>query len=244
MGARKQRPGAEPKVRRSPGQRAGLSLETVLDEARSLVKGEGLERLTLRRLADRLGVAPNAVYSYFPDKAALLDALLDSVLGEIDVGGLERMEARDGLAELMRRSRRVVLDHAELVPRLLAGPTRGTHAIRLGEQTLAILERMGVRDEAAVDALRNLLIYTLGFVAQEAPRREEREPQARQARSRRAFEAATDQRRMVALASSLSRHPPESTFETGLDWLLGGIARSGGGKRDPGLSSGEESRRG
>jgi TetR/AcrR family tetracycline transcriptional repressor len=227
MGAKRQRPKVvDPTGHRGPGQRARLSGDMVLGTARRLVADEGLDALTLRRLAARLSVAPNAVYSYFPDKSALLDALMDWVLGEIDVDGLEQMKPRDALAELMRRSRRVVLDHAELLPRLLARPTRGPHAIRLGEHTLVLLERMGARGEAAVDALRILLIYTVGFVAQEAPRREDPEPEARRARSRGAFEADTDRPRVAALAEPLSRHPSEATFEAGLGWLLDGIARA------------------
>ena len=81
-------------TRRSPGTRAGLTADAVLAAGRELVEREGVDALTMRRLAETLGVAPNTLYSYFPDKAALLDALLDSLLAEIDVPGLDA----DGLA--------------------------------------------------------------------------------------------------------------------------------------------------
>ena len=63
---------ANRKKQRGPGERAGLDLGAVLGAARQLSEREGPESLTMRRLARQMGVAPNALYSYFPDKAALL----------------------------------------------------------------------------------------------------------------------------------------------------------------------------
>src|SRR5215216_3902704 len=72
--------------RRGAGQRAGLSRELVLAAARRIADEEGVDRLTMRRLAAELGVLPNALYTYVPDKEALLDALLDALLGDVDAG--------------------------------------------------------------------------------------------------------------------------------------------------------------
>src|SRR2546430_5287903 len=96
----------------------------VLAEAKRLMTDDGLDRVTMRALSARLGVAPNAVYTYFRDKSALLDGLLDDVIGEVDTGGLDSMGWREGLVELMGRSRPVVLEHAELLPPLLSPPPR------------------------------------------------------------------------------------------------------------------------
>jgi AcrR family transcriptional regulator len=108
---------------------------------------DGLDRVTMRALSARLVVAPSAVYGYFRDKSALLDGLLDNVIGEVKTSGLDSMGWREGLLELMGRSRRVVLEHAELLPQLLSHSTRGPNAIRLGEATLELLSRPGVHGE-------------------------------------------------------------------------------------------------
>ena len=71
------------------------------------------------RLADHLRVAPNTLYSYSSSKAALMDAVLDSLLAEIDIPELDEMDWRDGLVALMEASRRTLLSHADLLP--LAG---------------------------------------------------------------------------------------------------------------------------
>ena len=59
--------------RRGAGQRAGLSRGPVLEAARRIAEKE-VDRLTMRRLAAELGVMPNALYTYFSHKEALLDA--------------------------------------------------------------------------------------------------------------------------------------------------------------------------
>ena len=213
-------------TRRSPGTRAGLTADAVLGAGRALVEREGVEALTMRRLAETLGVAPNTLYSYFPDKAALLDALLDSLLAEIDVPGLDRMDWRDGLVALMTGSRQMLLARADLLPQLFSRPMRGPQATRLGEETLALLARGGIEGHAAVDALRALLTFTFGSVALDAPRRLEPDPETRQRASAAAFANDPASPRMAELSDPLSRPPAEGSFETGLRWLIDGIERS------------------
>ena len=94
---------------RSAGQRAGLSREAVLGAARRIADDEGVDRLTMRRLATALGVVPNAVYTYYPDKEALLDALLDDLLASVEIGDPDEGDWRDGLVRLMDGSRRLLL---------------------------------------------------------------------------------------------------------------------------------------
>lgn len=210
--------------RRGPGERAGLERDAVLVEARRVVERAGVAGLTMRALAKRLGVAPNALYSHFADKGALVDAVLDATLAEIPTPDVSACDWREGLVDLMRASRALLLRHADLIPLYLSRPGRGTHAIRLGEVTLALLARGGVTAQPAVDALRILLVYTFGFAAQEAPRRQEPHPEDRQRKSEAAFRAARTSPRLSALAQPLARHPGDETFEKGLRWLIAGIA--------------------
>jgi AcrR family transcriptional regulator len=195
----------------------------VLRAAREIAERDGVERLSLRSLAARLGVAPNAIYTYVPDKIALLDALLDDLLGDVEIPGPEASDWRAGLVDLMDASRRLLLAHPGLVPLFLARPARGPNGRRLGEATLDLLERGGIEGERAVEALRALLVYSLGFAAMEAPRRAEPDPDARRADSEAAFAADEELPRISAVATELARHADDRSFETGLRWLLAGI---------------------
>ena len=62
---------------RIPGHHAGLTNEAILSEARTLGEQKGIDAITMRALARRLGVTPNALYTYFPNKESLMDALLE-----------------------------------------------------------------------------------------------------------------------------------------------------------------------
>jgi TetR/AcrR family tetracycline transcriptional repressor len=213
------------KSQRRAGQRAGLSRQGVLDAARWIADQDGLDRLSMRRLARELGVMPNALYSYFPDKEALLDDLLDELLGEIEFPDPDATDWRDGLVNVMDSSRRLLLAHPQLVAVFLSRPTLGPNAARLGEITLQLLGRSGIHGELAVEALRVLVIYSLGFAAYQAPRQQD-DPGARTKRGEAAFADLPEDRfpEMRRLASHVASHPTDQGFYSGLNWLLDGIA--------------------
>lgn len=143
---------------RGPGERAGLSHAAVLAAARDVLAEGGLAALTMRSLARRLDVAPNALYSHVASKAALVDELLDDVLAEVEAG--------HDLFDLMVSTYEVLLAHADLVPLYLARQgARGPNAERLGEVMLTQLAARGVRGERARDARRVLIVFTIGFAA-------------------------------------------------------------------------------
>jgi TetR/AcrR family tetracycline transcriptional repressor len=209
---------------RGAGQRAGLTRELVLRAARRIADGEGVDRLTMRRLAGELGVMPNALYSYFPDKEALLDALVDDLLGDIDPGDPTQGDWRDGLARVMDASRRLLLAHPQLVPAFLARPGLGPNAARLGEVTFALLRRGGLDGDRAVEAFRVLLIYSLGFAAFQAPRLET-DSETRTRRVEATFAALAEDRfpELRRLAGHLAAPTTDRHYHTGLRWLLDGI---------------------
>lgn len=183
--------------RRRPGERAGLDRNEVLHAARKVVRRHGVGGLSLRKLAGELGVAPNAVYGYFDDKQALLDAVLDDLLQEI----LPPVSPdwRGALGEILLSTRRLLVAHEELIPMFLSRPGAGPNAQQLGQIMHELLGRAGLPPHLADEALSILVIFALGFAAHEAPRRH-RKPHA------------------------AGRHPDDATFARGLAWLLDGVA--------------------
>jgi AcrR family transcriptional regulator len=208
---------------RGAGQRAGLTRPAVLRAARRIADEEGVERLTMRRLAAELGVMPNALYTYVPDKEGLLDALIDDLLAGVDTGETAA-DWRDGLARVMDSSRRLLLAHPRLAPVFLARPGLGPNAARLGEVTFALLRRGGVEGARAVEAFRALLIYSLGFAAFQATRLPA-DP-ARSARAEAVFAGLPEDEfpELHRLARDLAGPTTDRQFRTGLRWLLDGIA--------------------
>lgn len=76
---------------------AKISRERILAEAVALLEREGSARLSLRTLAADLGVAPNALYRYFPDRSALITALADACTERLQAA-LERAAQPRGTA--------------------------------------------------------------------------------------------------------------------------------------------------
>jgi TetR/AcrR family tetracycline transcriptional repressor len=151
---------------RSPGQRAGLTHARVLTAARDLLAEGGLKALTMRALADRLDVRPNTLYSHVESKTALIDGVLDDVLAEVEAPTPEVEDAGTGLHTLMASTYDVLLGHPDLVPLYLARQgARGPNAQRLGNIMLVLLARAGVSGHRAREALRVLIVYTIGFAA-------------------------------------------------------------------------------
>ncbi len=105
---------------RTPGQRAGLTRVRVLAAAREVLVEQGLEALTMRALARRLEVSPNALYSHVASKAALIDDVLDDVLAEVHAPDPDRAEPSTGLHALMTSTYEVLLAHPDLVALYLA----------------------------------------------------------------------------------------------------------------------------
>ncbi|UQS26130.1 TetR/AcrR family transcriptional regulator [Amycolatopsis thermalba] len=152
-------------MERAPGHRAGLTRAAVVGAARELLSERGLTGLSMRALAARLDVAPNALYSHVASKTALLDAVLDDVLAEVDTP-TEDGDPAEGLQRLMTSTYTVLLDHADLVPLYLSRQgAHGPNAQRLGEITAALLRRAEVAEPAVPEALRVLIVYTIGFAA-------------------------------------------------------------------------------
>jgi AcrR family transcriptional regulator len=197
-----------------------LSRERILEAAIEVVAGEGIEALSMRRLAQQLDVWPMSVYRYFQDKDALLDAIAATAVADIELPDLSaswraRMhalleEARTALALPSAAGER--LPHAFLTP----------EGLRVPEAGLAILRDAGLDDSAAVSAWRALWSYTFGFAAFAlGPSQSEV-----LRRTRTAVAALPDEGYPVmsgagpAFASALA---DEQEFERGLDLLLDGI---------------------
>ena len=213
---------------RGPGRPPRLTRSQVVAAAREIAARHGTARLTMRRLAEALGVMPNALYTYFPDKSSILDAVLDDLVGDVERPN-PRMGWRAGLVSLMSSYRRVLLAQPGLVALTAARPMVGSNASRLREDMLTLL-RAGVLDEGdVVSAYLALFAYTTGFVTFETGR----VPGKRDTKQRaRTFELHAglpdaDFPSTRALARRLRKRPGDLEFRRGLNALLTGFAEAG-----------------
>lgn len=187
---------------RGPGERAGLDTEQVVAAARAVLEEEGPPGLSLRAVARRLGVAPNALYSHIASRDKLLDAVLDAVLGEVALPStaMVRRNPAKAVRALMLDSYDVLLRHPGLMPSYLDRQgARGVQAQRLGIFIMDALQRCGLDERAAREAMRVLIVNTIGFAA---------------------FSARPAGSGEGPIPAAELRH----NFEQALDWLIAAVA--------------------
>ena len=150
-----------------PGPRRALSETEILDAALRLLDEAGAAGLSVRSVAARVGVAPNALYTYFPTKAALVRALIDALMGRVDrdalLDGTRPWRAR--ITDFALDARALLLAHPGAVPLLLSSPFDGPNALALGERLLDAFADAGLGPADAARASYLVMTYVLGTVA-------------------------------------------------------------------------------
>jgi AcrR family transcriptional regulator len=166
------------RLRRRRPRAAGLTIERILLEALALVDGEGLEALTVRRLAERLGTGSATLYRHVASRDELLVLLVDHVLGEVQLPDPDpEADARAKVEQLARDLRHVLLQHPNVVPALRAAPLLGPNALRAADSGLAVLLEAGHPPDTAVPAYLAVIDYVLGSVFFDTARTRETPPE-------------------------------------------------------------------
>jgi hypothetical protein len=168
---------------------------------------------------------PNALYTYVADKAAILDAVLDDLLGDVK-RPVRRTTWTQGLVSLMSSYRTLLLTQPGLVGLTVSRPMYGPNALRLREDMLTLLRRGGLQDAEAVSAFFALFAYTTGFVAFETARRPGSRDTTQRVRGYWVHSSLPEDAFPItrALARRLARRPREREFARGLRGVLAGFA--------------------
>jgi TetR/AcrR family transcriptional regulator, tetracycline repressor protein len=158
-----------PAVPRRRGPRRALTEDEILDAALGLLDEGGPDAASVRGIAARVGVAPNAVYTYFPDKAAVIKALVERLLGEVDhdVFADRSRPWRERVEALAMDLRAHLSAHPGAVSLMIGGPMDGPHALALNERLLELLADAGLARTEAARASYLLIVYVFGSIALE-----------------------------------------------------------------------------
>ena len=144
---------------------ASLNRSEIVTQAISLADASGLDRLSMRRLGETLGVEAMSLYHHVPNKTALLDAMIDSVFEEIALP--RTSDWRAGLRERAQSQRAVLHRHPWALLLLESRSTPGLANLRHHDAVLGYLRGAGfsVRGSGHAYALVDAFVY--GFVIQE-----------------------------------------------------------------------------
>lgn len=138
----------------------------ILDAALALADERGLDAVSMRSVARRVGVTPMALYPFVRSKAALLEGMLDRLLVELPLPGIE-LGWRERLATLMRAVRVLARTHPSSFPLLLARPAVSPDSMRVVETIFRALSDAGVPIDQVPRLERLVSTFALGYAASE-----------------------------------------------------------------------------
>jgi AcrR family transcriptional regulator len=139
-------------------------VEEVVRSAIAIADGDGLEAVTMRRLAESLGVRPMALYTYVPGKSELLDLMLDRVYGEMPRAAWRSDRWRERLTVVARDNRALFEAHPWAAAVSGSRPPLGPGLMSKYEHELTALATAGL-DDVETDAA---LTFLLDFVRSSA----------------------------------------------------------------------------
>jgi AcrR family transcriptional regulator len=212
-------------------RRHQLTRERVVAEALAIIAQDGVQALTMRRLAARLEVVPGALYHHVRNKQQLHDLVLDNVLAEVDVRLDPSLDWTGQLKLLAHRLRTVLEDHPGVAGILKTRDPLGPHSLGLAEAFLGPLQAAEFGDREAGLAFFLLVDYTIGFavggIPTSANEQRVRDPATR-AQLHQFFRSLPRDRfpALVALGEHVWVDNRDQRFGAGLEVLVSGLERT------------------
>lgn len=209
------------------GRKPAYSRETITAAAVALADAEGLEAVTIRKVAAQVGAGAMSLYSYAPDKETLLELMVDHVSGELPAAHTPTGDWRAELKAIAHLQRAHMLRHPWLPAALATHRTPGPNTLAFLERALAALRPTGLDGAAKLEIFAQLTAFVAGHVGHEI---------AQAAASRSPDRIAAEVRYLTAVATD-GRHPelaealaapgrpltPEATFDRFLNRLVDGL---------------------
>ncbi|MDX2391299.1 MULTISPECIES: TetR/AcrR family transcriptional regulator [unclassified Streptomyces] len=209
------------------GRRPAFTREAITAAAVTLADTEGIDAVTMRRVAAEVGAGVMSLYSYAPDKETLLDLMADRVNAELPAPEPPTGDWRADLKAIAHLQRALMLRHPWLPAALHGRRSLGPHALAFLEHALAALRPTGLDATARLEVFAQLTGFVSGHVAHEI---------AQEAAAASPDRMAAEARYLAAVAAD-GHHPelaevlnaparpvtPGATFERFLNRLVDGL---------------------
>jgi len=143
-----------------------VKLEALVEAAADIASADGIDAVTMRRLAERCGVGVMTIYGYVRTKEELLAVLADRYLAEIELPD-PAMRWQDQLVALYCSVREVMLKHPTLVPIIANQRLDRRSAYRGAEVVCGALRATGMADRDVITSFAAVTSFTVGSVQRE-----------------------------------------------------------------------------
>ncbi len=217
-------------LRKAAVRKRALSREAIVATALDVLRAEGMDAVSMRRVAFELGTGPASLYAHVANKDELLDLLYEEVVGTIPLFEPDPARWQQQVTQLWIDSRDALARAGDIARYSLGRVPMGPNALRLAELTMSLLRAGGVPDQAVAWAIDVVGMYVTANAVEDAVAadlaREGRDPQEYYEQVHRNFAALPADRFPItaALASRLLAGTGEERFRFGLDLLVGGLA--------------------
>jgi AcrR family transcriptional regulator len=158
------------KARAARAEKPALSRTAIVEAALRIIDTEGVESVSMRRVAQEFGTGAASLYAHVANKDELFELVVDAVMGEIittmrSVG--DRSDWRERVKEMTRRGTEVLRSHRDVAKAFLGRIPFGPNGLRAVEAQLAILRSAGVPDRVAAYVGDLLGTYMVAAVIEE-----------------------------------------------------------------------------
>jgi AcrR family transcriptional regulator len=208
-------------------RRAQLTPERVVAAGIELADRDGIESISMRRLARELGVEAMSLYTHVRNKDDLLDGMVDAVIGEIPTS-TDGADWKISLREMVLAARSIVSTHPWAPHLIESRTTPGPATLRYINTVIGLLREGGFTIAQAHHAIHILGSRALGFTQELFDDSDELEPEAA-ARLANEFRPALPHVAEMVLAithgGALGRCDDDTEFAFALDFILDGLER-------------------
>jgi len=155
---------AKPARSKSATPRGLLSQALILRTSLEIIDRDGLAGLTVRKLAEQLGVSAMAIYRHYQSKAEIERQLVDLVVGDYDVTSHDEADWREWLYATYANMRSALCAHPGVMPLLDNASYQGGKALAVMDRVLFELNRAGLTPEQSAVLFHTLMANMIGSV--------------------------------------------------------------------------------
>lgn len=154
----------EAKPGKAGNPRGTLSQALILRTALAIIDNDGLAGLTVRKLAERLGVSAMAIYRHYKNKAEIEQGLVDLVVGDYDVTSHDEADWKEWIYTTYANMRKALCAHPGVMPLLDNASYQGDRALVVLDRVLLELRRAGLSTQQAAQLFHMLMANMIGSV--------------------------------------------------------------------------------
>ena len=145
--------------KRTTATRPPLSQEQIVNAGIRIVTEEGIDAVSMRRIAAVFNTSASSLYSHVASKEELLQLMFDQICADVQVPEPEPARWQEQIKELARAGRDLMAKHNDIARAALATVPSGPNALRLSEAMLAIMLAGRVQPQIAAWSLDRLFLY-------------------------------------------------------------------------------------